>query len=303
MLAILFESTSIKGRFVLYGSLAAIALLTFSDEFLSSIFFDLGIAYLVGIPAWYLLTYLPLIDWPLLAWRRTQKRSWVLIGLCLALVMPVGLPLIVGIQKRFIALVRIQEFQLEDKPLSIPPFKPASILILDGRNLNQSTRPCGELCRALVWSGEVQRIVVVPDFPENGVLKNALEYRIDQDSACAGKRTEDHRRNKCILGAKVDRQQFDAAITLRRFYDPSLQVYHSRPATAFEQQVRLYDCRKKCVLVAAQATATGQRLGFPFGVAFKLEYPPLQPITQEFEVGNYFEFVRRAFLLDLRSTS
>src|SRR5690348_8513772 len=139
MLTNLLESTSFKDRFVLYGTLAAMALFTFSDAFLSAIFLTFGTAYFAGMAAWYLLIYLPVIDWPLLAWRRTKNRSWVFIGLCLALLVPIGLPLIVGIQKRFVALARIQEFQLEDKPLSIAPFKPANVLIVEGSNLsNQS---------------------------------------------------------------------------------------------------------------------------------------------------------------------
>ena len=86
---------TIKSRVCFYVVLAWLGALTFIKIFdvLSLLFLMLPL--FLGLAALYLLIYLPLIDWPWLAWRRTGNLVWVGVAFAAALIMPLGAPFLV----------------------------------------------------------------------------------------------------------------------------------------------------------------------------------------------------------------
>jgi hypothetical protein len=299
------DSSWIVNRVKLYGVLAALGCLNLFDEVLVLSLFLLGIPALAGWLAWNALIYLPLVDWPSLAWRRTHKRSAFVFWLFLALIVPVGVPLSVGIWKAAIATSAFQEMGLEREDVSVPPFVPRDLLII-GDNDNRKVSLCEDVCQSLLWSGAVRRVFVGLEFPEGRQAKKATLFTVLHQKSCGHLKSYDGgltRNGFCISGREMENPPFDAIVRLsRRYYDPNLLVF-DRSVSTFEQQVRIYDCREACKLLRAQPTATGERLVFPLMVALETNidsgHRPIGPylLTREFVLYSPLDTIRTTLSL------
>jgi hypothetical protein len=214
----------------------------------------------------WLFLYLPLIDWPLVAWRRTHKAHWVLIWLGLAMVVPVGAPLAFN-------LVQGAAIGIDRWGDSLPQAatKPAAPLLIAGR--------CGSECSRLLESGAVSQVYqTLPTFsgkPDRGWIDGSIPYATlkfastycDRDRPRHVTALND-RPGWCLVSSTVGRPVFHTVIYFEGF---------DRPGDKGRRRIEVWTCPSQCTLIARQTEYRERRFHVPLLVDYKNRGERIEP--------------------------
>lgn len=249
----------IARRVVFYLLFALVTAITMSREA-----FTLGL-YLLVIPAlamvaiqWAFLV-LPLVDWPLTAWRRTRSPKWVGAWFGAALVWPLGFPTAANLWQE----ARAAAGRVGDQP-------PARLAAFDGPILISGD--CGAECTRLVTGGTVERVLRAEhygmgerynyDWRDGSHPSARLSY--------ASTYCDEDRREKlsalpdqpgwCLVERVIEAPVFGAVIHFEGYYGTGRN--HGR------RRIEVWKCEPQCHLVARQTEFKLRRFAVPLRIAY-----------------------------------
>jgi len=255
-----FTNPSITQRIALYVALAA---LTLSGCFVPFIYV-FGLfppVLLVFLAAAFLIVYLPLLDWPWLAWRLTGRWGVVVLAFCAALIPSALIPLSINAGQEELAAQDKGEKTL----LPAAPFPAREILIYADDGFSNA-QGCGAYCRALLWSGVKDHVLVTLSFGGDHV-DHALLFSLQKMDVCPGAELgrEKPKDGLCLAWRDVADPWFDAVLEEWGSYDDiDLTLFAGQGGPkARRGEVRIYDCRKLCERVLLMHPAQATRLAFP----------------------------------------
>ncbi|HEX2560585.1 hypothetical protein [Phenylobacterium sp.] len=247
---------AIADRVIFYAAFAVVDWIAMSAEA-----FTLGL-YLLLIPGLLLMVVhwafliLPLIDWPLTAWRRTRRRRWVAAWLAAALVVPVGVPTSLNlIQAASVAIDRSGDVMLAE------PFRPAGPVLVAG--------DCGAECVRLLREGTFERLLHIQG-PRRGAadwrdglvtyasLRFASTYCEQRRPDASVSRLQSHP-GWCAVSRTVENPRFSAVIRLEGFGG-------SPPSE--RRRVEVWACTDRCRMIARQTERRGARLSVPLLIGY-----------------------------------
>jgi hypothetical protein len=209
----------------------------------------------------YVLLYLPVVDWPLAAWRATRRPGVALAWLALALTLPCWTPLIAN-----------RLYDAEAEALLRHEMRPPAPVAVRHILIVESER-CGEACRALLWSGAADHVLGVDRWRMNDPLDRAELYTTARGAAC-GAEPVASREGFCIVGRTISNPTFDAVITTP--YVPRLgrernRWAHLPVAPAPDSRLTLFRCDSECRPVASLSEVEGEKFAWPLGVHFVMQ--------------------------------
>jgi hypothetical protein len=251
---------AIARRVVFYLLFALVTAFTMSKDV-----FTLGL-YLLVVPALVMMAIqwafliLPLIDWPLTAWRLTHSGKWTAAWFAAAIILPVGFPIAADLAQEARAAIG----RLGDKAPAAPATIGGPILI---------SGDCGDQCTRLVRGGAVERVLQAEYHGEGkrydrrwqsgryprATLKLASTY-CDKDRRDRVFELRDHP-GWCLVERPVEAPRFAAVIHFEGYYGTNRN--HGR------RRIEVWRCAERCRLVARR---TEFRLR-PFAVPLRIAYP------------------------------
>ncbi len=250
----------IARRVVFYLLFALLTTISMSREA-----FTLGL-YLLVIPAlamvaiqWAFLV-LPLVDWPLTAWRRTRSPKWVGAWFAAALVLPLGFPIAANLWQE----ARAAAGRVGDKPAArLAAFNGGAILI---------SGDCGAECTRLVTGGTVERVLQAEhygmgerynfDWRDGSYPSARLSYAstyCDEDRRDRLSKLPDQP-GWCLVGRTVEAPVFGAVIHFEGYYGTGRN--HGR------RRIEVWKCEEQCQLVARQTEFKLRRFAVPLRIAY-----------------------------------
>jgi hypothetical protein len=212
----------IQRRLVFYGILTALAACGLIPGLITLGFLAFFLPGLILLIAPYVWLYLPLIDWPIMAWRATGKPAMALLGLGLAMVIPVGAPLLADAAaeravREDIAKApesAVSQALAQTMPVGEPSARPGpvtNIMVVDDPG------GCGQVCQSLLWSGAVDH--VIGDDEKVFGATNAILYTVGEGEACKPPTSPmppspvvERRNNYCILYRDIENPTYDAVV-------------------------------------------------------------------------------------------
>jgi hypothetical protein len=201
----------------------------------------------------------PLIDWPLAAWRHTRSRNWTAVWFAGALVFPLGFPIAANAWQEG----RATAGRAQDKaPTASAPLN-GTILI---------SGDCGAQCTRLVRGGTVDRLLHAEH--------HGLGKRYDRDWQSG------HYRSAQLVFASTycDRERADRVFDLRdqpgwclverTIDDPKFSAvihfegYYGTNRNRGRRRIEVWRCDKRCRLVARQTEFKQRRFAVPLRIAY-----------------------------------
>lgn len=255
---------SIAGRVAFYVLFAIVDVLAMSKEA-----FTMGL-YLLVLPALVLAAVhwgfllIPLVDWPLTAWRRTRSARLAAFWFCAALIVPVGVPATLNLlQATAFALDRMGDIEPKQA------FAPAGPVLVVG--------DCGEVCADLFRSGTfthlLHRSAGPPrDWRDGSVTRADLKLT---STHCPPRRRPGEAVSLlrdppgwCIVTRGIEHPSFSAVIRLEGYeYSP----------TPRRRRIEIYACNARCRLIARQTERRGSRLATPLQIVYRGDSLYLDP--------------------------
>lgn len=219
---------SILIRVGLYLALVILTLLALNPVVLLLSMFMLIVPALILMAAPWVLIYLPLVDWPLTAWRLTRNPAVSLAWLSAALVLPLGVPLVAN---AFLDTEAAGLAQVDNRPAA--PLRAGDTLFIHGE-----PGECGRLCQALLWSGATDHVLVA----FGGMMgledvDRATLYTVSQGAACQDPHIARVRNGYCLVPRPVTHPTFNRAIGVSTTY---FSRGPDRPGLGFRRPVRIY---------------------------------------------------------------
>jgi hypothetical protein len=258
----------IARRAVFYLLFALVTAFTMSRDV-----FTLGL-YMLVIPAlamaaihWAFLV-LPLIDWPLAAWRRTRSLKWTGAWFAAALVFPLGFPIAANLAQE----ARAAAGRVGDKP-------PARVAAFNGPILIAGD--CGAECTRLVTGGTVERVLHAEhhgmgkdynlDWRDGGYPRARLKFAstyCDKDRRDKVFELRDHP-GWCLVERTIEKPVFGAVIHFEGYYGTSRNRGRRR--------IEIWTCEARCQLAARQTEFKLRRFAVPLRIAYPSDGPSVDP--------------------------
>ncbi len=287
--------SSVASRVVFYVLFGLVTAFTMSPGV-----FTLGL-YLLVIPAvvmvaiqWAFLI-LPLVDWPLTAWRQTRSLRWAGVWLVAALVLPVGFPIAANLWQE----LRAAAGRVGDKQPAAPTAANGTILI---------SGDCGAECTRLVTGGTVERVLHAEH--------HGLGERYDRQWQDGGHRSalliyastycEKDRRDRivelrdhagwCLVERTIETPEFGAVIHFEGYYGTN--------RNRGRRQIEVWTCDERCQLVARRTEFKLRRFAVPLRIAYPGNGMYIDPEFQRVAVqrgdADPASVIKAALGLDLR---
>lgn len=242
----------LRRRVVFYAILLALNVLAMSEGLFTIALWMMVLPIIPLLIIQWATLYLPLIDWPLTAWKHTRNLGLTAAWLGAALVLPLGVPVAFNLwQLSLSALALSGDRTPELKPV------PQSILI---------TGECGQHCLALIKTGAVA--TQYRDETDTGDWKTGSLPRTRQVFAstyCDKGRSDrvDPLRDQpgwCIVNKSVEQASFDTVV---RFAGFGNLAKPSEP-----RRIEVWRCENGCRLVARRTERQILRMAAPLTVAY-----------------------------------
>lgn len=248
---------AVGNRAIFYAALAVVDWIAMSAEA-----FTLGL-YLLLIPGLLLMVVhwaflvLPLVDWPLTAWRRTRRRRWAAAWFLAALVVPIGVPTSLNLfQAASVAIDRSGD------TMPAEPFRAPGPILVAG--------DCGAECVRLLREGTFERLLHIEspgrgaaDWRDGSVRYASLRYA----STYCDRRRPDGSVSRlqshpgwCTVSRTVENPRFSAVVRLEG-------IGGSPPGE--RRRVEVWACTDRCRMIARQTERRGARLSVPL----LIDYP------------------------------
>lgn len=252
-------------RIAFYAALALLAAVAMSEDAFTAGLWMLVIPGLFLALAQWAFIYLPLIDWPLTAWRRTRKVRWVAVWLCLGAIIPLWAPLAINLtQMANAAIVHAGD------ELPAAPAKVNGPILFAG--------DCGDYCSTLVATGALPEILRNDSSPFG---KRSGEWRYGEvlgaDRIFASTYCERDRRGRllrvnddgwCLISTVQQRTRVGAVVALRGFS-------HTRGAR--DRLIEVWTCPDRCQRVARQSEVHRSLLALPLRIHYARDQYSVDP--------------------------
>jgi hypothetical protein len=250
---------SVARRLVFYPLFALVTAITMSPGV-----FTLGLYLLVlpaltmGVIQWAFLV-LPLIDWPLTAWRRTQRLELAGIWFAAALVIPLGFPVAANLLQE----ARAAAGRAGDASPAAPAAFNGPILI---------SGDCGSECTRLVTGGTVERVLQAQHYGQGERYNRDWEdgHYSSAELRYASTYCDKDRRDKvfelrehpgwCLVQRTIERPAFGGVIHFEGYYGTNRNLGRRR--------IEVWICESRCRLVARQSEFKQRRFVVPLRIAY-----------------------------------
>ena len=214
---------------------------------------------LVFLACAFLALYLPLLDWPWLAWRHS-RNAWVTAGAFALALVPALAPLLVNDELADRAGRDWFGRLFADETIPVVPFAARDILVV-----TNMTQTCNDYCRLLLWSGATDHVLVTPRI-DGDLLPSAMVYTLQPARECEPNVDQrEPREGRCLTMRDVSDPHFDAIIQMSGHEDSKLTLFALQGgAKAQRHDITGYDCRSgTCRKVLMVHAASYKRLAFP----------------------------------------
>jgi hypothetical protein len=259
------KQPSLLGRLQFYVILGVLAALAFSPWTLVFSLMSFGIPALVCASAFYLICYLPLLDWPYLAWRHTGNGLVAAACLLPASFLPFGVPWMINAN-----LAQPNAHSVLRLPQHI--FDPGNVLLV-GEGVWSNVDSCGDICQTILWSGVTDHVMARKSVGPGEHLAQAILYTIEKSGQCQPldfrAAAPAPRVGLCIMGRPIADPSFDTEIQVLG----RIQAMSREPSYRENYRERefltlwIYDCHDGCTERTAQASQeTGARLAVPLNL-------------------------------------
>jgi hypothetical protein len=228
---------------------------------------------LVLMASTWLWLYLPIIHWPVVAWRTSGQLRWTLAALLAALVVPVGLPLI----EDGLTELSVQRETANDQA-SAKLANPPESIALEGAGI------CDGLCENLLSSGAADH-VLLDKGTADGLITQAMlvvPVRAEHCSALPGGtgRPLTGSPGWCAWSRFVKHPHYDAVIDEELgAFDQSLLFPFDPSSIAASRVDRIvvWSCPSECSLLVRRTKVSYVKLRWPLRVEYTSEYLTVHP--------------------------
>lgn len=254
----------LKRRFAFYLVVAVLAVLSLSPTvlFLALLAFVAPAYILMAAPA--VLLYLPILDWPYVAWRRTRRLAPTLGVLALTLILPVGAPLIENgrVEQRIRA-----EMSEDVTPPAPPATPPRTVAVAD------YTLGCDELCLTLLRHGAVDHVLVIQYGPDRrGKKDRSRVHTAVQAATCTSPERHPLAAGWCVESREVSDPRYDAVVKVTKASssDGRLTPFSRKSRYGFgARQISVWSCPSACAVVSRQTQVKAAKVRWPLHLAYE----------------------------------